>query len=297
MPTREPKPAQFEAPPLEEFSESLAGSKGPCRLDHHGLRQHAAPVAERPEGRQEHRAHHPRRGPHLRHGVDHPAGWHLRQPGPALQAARSGHAAVLPRGERRPDPRGRHHRSRFDGVVHRVGYVVLELQRRHDSVLHLLLDVRLPAHRRHGVGVRRRARQRLPDGRVPPAARRCSGEGLQHQDGHSLVLASTVPTCHAYDPAYVYEIAVIVQDGMRRMYEANEDRFYYITRVQRRLPDAGDAQGLRRGHSARDLQVPCSRQRQRDGAACSAAVPSSTKRCGRRRFLPRSTASPPTSGA
>src|SRR6516225_366967 len=50
-----------------------------------------------------------------------------------------------------------------------------------------------------------------------------SGEGLQHCDGHSLVLASTVPTCHAYDPAYVYEIAVIVQDGMRRMYELNED--------------------------------------------------------------------------
>ena len=56
-----------------------------------------------------------------------------------------------------------------------------------------------------------------------------AGEGLQHQDGHSLVLSSTVPTCHSYDPAYVYEIAVIVQDGMRRMYEAGEDRFYYIT--------------------------------------------------------------------
>ena len=56
-----------------------------------------------------------------------------------------------------------------------------------------------------------------------------SGEGLQHQDGHSLVLSSTVPTCHSYDPAYVYEIAVIVQDGMRRMYQEGEDRFYYIT--------------------------------------------------------------------
>jgi pyruvate dehydrogenase E1 component len=56
-----------------------------------------------------------------------------------------------------------------------------------------------------------------------------AGEGLQHQDGHSLVLSSTVPTCHSYDPAYVYEIAVIVQDGMRRMYQQQEDRFYYIT--------------------------------------------------------------------
>ena len=56
-----------------------------------------------------------------------------------------------------------------------------------------------------------------------------AGEGLQHQDGHSLVLSSTIPTCHSYDPAFVYEIAVIVQDGMRRMYQEGEDRFYYIT--------------------------------------------------------------------
>jgi pyruvate dehydrogenase E1 component len=56
-----------------------------------------------------------------------------------------------------------------------------------------------------------------------------SGEGLQHQDGHSLVLASTVPSCAAYDPAYAFEIAVIVQDGIRRMYQQQEDRFYYLT--------------------------------------------------------------------
>ncbi|HLJ17122.1 MAG TPA: pyruvate dehydrogenase (acetyl-transferring), homodimeric type [Bryobacteraceae bacterium] len=55
------------------------------------------------------------------------------------------------------------------------------------------------------------------------------GEGLQHQDGHSHVLASTVPTCAAYDPAYAYEIAVIVQDGIRRMYQENEALFYYLT--------------------------------------------------------------------
>jgi pyruvate dehydrogenase E1 component len=56
-----------------------------------------------------------------------------------------------------------------------------------------------------------------------------SGEGLQHQDGHSLVLSSTVPTCASYDPAYAYEIAIVVQDGIRRMYQEGEDRFYYIT--------------------------------------------------------------------
>ncbi|MBZ5566312.1 MAG: pyruvate dehydrogenase (acetyl-transferring), homodimeric type [Acidobacteriia bacterium] len=56
-----------------------------------------------------------------------------------------------------------------------------------------------------------------------------AGEGLQHQDGHSIVLSSAVPTCATYDPAFVYEIAVIVQDGIRRMYQEREDRFYYIT--------------------------------------------------------------------
>src|SRR6185437_14641716 len=55
------------------------------------------------------------------------------------------------------------------------------------------------------------------------------GEGLQHQDGHSPILMSVIPTCASYDPAYAYELAVIIQDGIRRMYQEREDRFYYIT--------------------------------------------------------------------
>jgi pyruvate dehydrogenase E1 component len=55
------------------------------------------------------------------------------------------------------------------------------------------------------------------------------GEGLQHQDGHSPVLAGTIPTCLTYDPAYVYEMAIIIQDGMRRMYQEGENCFYYLT--------------------------------------------------------------------
>jgi pyruvate dehydrogenase E1 component len=56
-----------------------------------------------------------------------------------------------------------------------------------------------------------------------------AGEGLQHQDGHSHLAASTVPNCVAYDPCYAYELAVIIQDGLRRMYEKQEKIFYYIT--------------------------------------------------------------------
>jgi len=55
------------------------------------------------------------------------------------------------------------------------------------------------------------------------------GEGLQHQDGHSHILASVIPNILAYDPAFAYEMAVIVKDGVRRMYENGEDIFYYLT--------------------------------------------------------------------
>jgi pyruvate dehydrogenase E1 component len=56
-----------------------------------------------------------------------------------------------------------------------------------------------------------------------------AGEGLQHQDGHSQLVATTVPNCLAYDPAYAYELAVIIQDGLKRMYLDNEGVFYYIS--------------------------------------------------------------------
>ncbi|MCW5977215.1 MAG: pyruvate dehydrogenase (acetyl-transferring), homodimeric type [Bryobacteraceae bacterium] len=78
-----------------------------------------------------------------------------------------------------------------------------------------------------------------------------AGEGLQHQDGHSLVLSSTVPTCASYDPAYAYEMAVIIQDGIRRMYAEMDNRFYYIMHynefyVQPPMPE-GVQEGILRG--------------------------------------------------
>ena len=80
-----------------------------------------------------------------------------------------------------------------------------------------------------------------------------NGEGLQHEDGHSHVMASTVPNCVSYDPAYAYELAVIVQDGMRRMYGNNEDVFYYLTvcnenYAQPPMPGRRRARGDPQGH-------------------------------------------------
>jgi len=56
-----------------------------------------------------------------------------------------------------------------------------------------------------------------------------NGEGLQHEDGHSHLMSSTIPNCISYDPTFAYEVAVIIQDGLRRMYKEQEDVFYYLT--------------------------------------------------------------------
>lgn len=78
-----------------------------------------------------------------------------------------------------------------------------------------------------------------------------AGEGLQHQDGHSHLLATTVPNLVAYDPAYAYEIAVIIQDGIRRMFHAQESVFYYVTLGNEPYPmppmPDGVAEGIVRG--------------------------------------------------
>jgi len=80
-----------------------------------------------------------------------------------------------------------------------------------------------------------------------------AGEGLQHQDGHSLLLFSAVPTCAAYDPAYAYEIAVIVEDGIRRMYELREDRFYYLTLYNENYAMPGKPRDLDAAHVLKGL--------------------------------------------
>jgi pyruvate dehydrogenase E1 component len=74
-----------------------------------------------------------------------------------------------------------------------------------------------------------------------------NGEGLQHADGHSHVLASTVPNLVAYDPAFAYEIAVIVQNGMYRMYNQREDIFYYITLENENYPMSPMPKGVEEG--------------------------------------------------
>lgn len=76
-----------------------------------------------------------------------------------------------------------------------------------------------------------------------------NGEGLQHQDGHGHIMASTVPSLYAYDPAFSYEIAVIIDDGMKRMYEKGEEIFYYMTLYNEnyKMPAMPEGKDLREG--------------------------------------------------
>ncbi|GIX05793.1 MAG: pyruvate dehydrogenase E1 component [Candidatus Poribacteria bacterium] len=74
-----------------------------------------------------------------------------------------------------------------------------------------------------------------------------NGEGLQHQDGHSHLIASAIPTLQPYDPAYAYEIAVIIRDGLRRMFQQNEDIFYYITLYNENYPMPPMPEGVEEG--------------------------------------------------
>jgi pyruvate dehydrogenase E1 component len=74
-----------------------------------------------------------------------------------------------------------------------------------------------------------------------------NGEGLQHQDGHSLLLTSSIPTLLTYDPAFAYEVIVIIAEGLRRMYKENEDVFYYLALYNENYPMPAMPEGAQEG--------------------------------------------------
>jgi pyruvate dehydrogenase E1 component len=74
-----------------------------------------------------------------------------------------------------------------------------------------------------------------------------SGEGLQHQDGHSLIAAANIPNCVSYDPTFAYEMAVIIHDGLRRMYKEQENIFYYITAMNENYQHPPMPEGVQEG--------------------------------------------------
>ena len=97
-----------------------------------------------------------------------------------------------------------------------------------------------------------------------------NGEGLQHEDGHSHQISATVPNCLSYDPTFGYEVAVIVQDGLRRMYAEQQDVYYYLTVMNENYTQPGNARGCRAEHPQGHVPA-ASRRPEIEGAARAAA--------------------------
>ena len=175
VPSRKPTADPGHREPRADLRGVLRGHRRAQGVDDDGVREDAGQDAPRQGDRQARRADRARRGAHLRHGGAVPPGRHLLARRPALRAGRQRHAALLQGSQGRADPRRGHHRSRVDVVVHRRRHGLRDARREHDPVLHLLLDVRLPADRRPDLGRRRRPLPRLParrHGRAHDAGRR-----------------------------------------------------------------------------------------------------------------------------
>ena len=114
-------------------------------------------------------------------------------------------------------------------LVHRRRHGVFDARRQHDPVLHLLFDVRLPARRRPHLGRRRFAHAAGSCSAAPPAGRRSPAKGCSTRTATATCSSLPVPNCLAYDPAFAYELATIIEDGIKRMYVEQESIFYYLT--------------------------------------------------------------------
>ncbi len=153
------------------------------------------------------RADHPRRGAHVRPRRAVPRVQDLRAVRPAVRAGRRRAAALVPRGEQRPDPRGGDHRGRLDGVVHRRRHRVRDVGPADDPVLHLLFDVRVPAGRRPRSGRSATSGAAASCSAPPPAARRSPARACSTATARASCYALAYPNCRPYDPAFAYEVA------------------------------------------------------------------------------------------
>ena len=186
----------------------------------------------------------------------------------------------------------------LDGVLHGRRHGLRQSRRADDSVLHLLLDVRVPARRRPRSGRLPIRAAKASWSAVLPAARRCSARACSIRTGIARFWPARSRPARSYDPAFAYEIAVIVQDGIRRMYESGEDHFYYLTvcnenYVQPPMPEGDIREGILRG------MYPYKRAENGHGAGDAVRQRSHLQRGleGAGRSWPRSTASAPTFGA
>ena len=191
---------------------------------------------------------------HLRHGGDVPAVRHLLPERSAVPAGGRQPADVLPGGPDRPDAAGGHHRARRDVVLDRGRDRLQHVGHADDPVLHLLLDVRFPAGRRPGLGGRATAGPADSWSAAPPGAPPSTARGCSTRTGTATSSRRRSPTASSYDPTFGYEVAVIVHDGLRRMYAEQEDVYYYLTVMNENYQHPADA-GRRRGGILRGMYL------------------------------------------
>ena len=249
--------------------------------------------------RQAHRADRPRRIAHVRHGRHVPAARHLEPAGPALHAGGLRPAHVLQGVEERPDPAGR-------ASTRPAGCATGSPPRRRYSthgvpMIPFYIFYSMFGFQRIGdlawAAGDMRSRGFLLGGTAGRTT--LNGEGLQHEDGHSHMISATVPNCISYDPTFGYEVAVIIQDGLKRMYAEQRDVLLLPDGDERELRAAGDARRRGARHHQGDVPVP-GRREEIEGAARAAAglgydLPRGDRR---RRSAARATgASNPISGA
>ena len=221
--------------------------------------------------------------------------------GPALRAGRLGARALVPRGDRRPGARGGDHRGRLDGLVPGRRHLVRDARRGDDPVLHLLLDVRLPADDGPDLGLRRCARPRLPDGRHrgpddadgrgPPARRRPLAPARVGRPGRARVRPGIRLRARDDHPA-----------RHRRHVRQGRGRLLLRHALQRELPAARHARGRRGRDHPRHLPAARGAEgRPREGRAARAArgfgLDRASRSSPRRRCSPSSSASRPRSTA
>ena len=204
---------------------------------------------------------------------------HLLARRPAVRAGRHGHAALLQGSQGRADSRRRHHRSRLDVVVHRRRHGVRDARRQHDSVLHLLLDVRLPAHRRSDLGRRRSAHARLPARRHrrphDAGRRRPAAPGRPQPPARARRCRTCSPTIRR-SPT---RSPSIIEDGIRRMYVDQESIFYYLTVMNEQYAMPAMPEGDARTASCRGCTA--SARRRSPTPSCARSSSAAARSCPR----------------
>ena len=112
-----------------------------------------------------------------------------------------------------------------------------------------------------------------------------NGEGLQHQDGHSHLSRRTIPNCVSYDPTFAYELAVIIHDGMRRMYVEQQDVFYYLTVMNENYAHPAMPKGAEAGHHQGHVLLSARRQAEARSRQCNCWAADHPARSDRRRGI------------